>query len=399
MNILFLSTWFPYPPDNGSKIRVYHLLRALGRRHNVTLLSFSFGTARPEEVTPAQLGCRALEIVSRDPFERRRLAWALRFFALTPVVERPVAEMADLVSKTLDETPFDLVIASTTAMAAYAFQAAGVPKVLEEHNCWSVPALALYRAQRQPLKRLRYWASWRKRAGYESRLYRRFDLVTMVSEEDRKAAAGLLPDGGRRVQVVPNGVDCEHNRPGLVRPQPDSLVFNGALTYRANYDAMHYFLSEVFPLIRRQLPTASLTITGSTRGVDLTGLPLGEGVRLSGYVDDVRPLVAAAWACVVPLRQGGGTRLKILEAMALGTPVVATTRGAEGLEARPERDLLLADEPAEFAAQVVRLLRDAGLRQRLAHNARRLVKQRYDWAAIGERFVALVEAVAREGGS
>jgi len=399
MRILFLCTWFPFPPDNGSKTRVYHLLRALGRRHSTTLLSFAFETARPEQAVPADLGCEAIEVVPHDPFERRHLAWALRFFSPQPVVERPVAGMVDLVNATLDETSFDVVTASTTAMAAYALQAEGVPKVLEEHNCWSRPAFDLYRAQTNPMKRLRYWASWQKRARYESRIYRRFALITMVSGEDGGAASSLLAGDRGRVQVIPNGVDCEHNRPGLAQPRPNSLVFNGALTYSANYDAMRYFLAEIYPLIQQQLPDVSLTITGSTSGVDLAGLLLDGSVHLSGYVDDVRPLVAGAWVCVVPLRQGGGTRLKILEAMALGTPVISTTKGAEGLAATPERDLLLANEPAEFAAQVVRLARDPGLRARLAYNARRLVEERYDWAAIGARFVDLVEAVVRERGA
>jgi glycosyltransferase involved in cell wall biosynthesis len=186
-------------------------------------------------------------------------------------------------------------------------------------------------------------------------------------------------------------VDCARNRPDLARPVPNALLYNGALTYSANYGAMEFFLAEVYPIIRRQEPGVSLTITGSTSGVDLSGLRLEEGVRLSGYVDDIRPLVAGAWACVAPILHGGGTRLKILEAMALGTPVVATSKGAEGLEVTPGQDILIADEPAEFAAQVLRLLRDANLRERLATNARRLVEQRYDWAGIGQRFVDLVE--------
>jgi glycosyltransferase involved in cell wall biosynthesis len=177
---------------------------------------------------------------------------------------------------------------------------------------------------------------------------------------------------------------------------PNTLVFNGALTYSANYDAMRYFLSEIHPRIRREESAVSLTITGSTAGVDLSALPLDRSVHLSGQVEDVRPLVAGASVCVVPIRQGGGTRLKILEAMALGTPVVATAKAAEGLAVTPEEHILIADDPAGFTAQVLRLLRDPALRQRLARDARRLVEGTYDWPAIGRQFTQLVETVARE---
>jgi glycosyltransferase involved in cell wall biosynthesis len=215
----------------------------------------------------------------------------------------------------------------------------------------------------------------------------------MVSEQDRAAARQILPGYGGRIEVVPNGVDCHRNRPGLAQPAANTLVFNGALTYSANYDAIEFFLADILPLVRLQEPELSLTITGSTSGVDLAGLPLDDSVRFSGYVEDVRPLVAGAWACIAPIRQGAGTRLKILEAMALGTPVVATAKGAEGLDVTPGGDILLAEGPAEFANQLVRLLHDPGLRGHLAGNARRLVEERYDWEEIGQRFVEMVSTV------
>jgi glycosyltransferase involved in cell wall biosynthesis len=396
MNVLFLSTWFPYPPDNGSKLRVYHLLRALGQRHRLTLLSFSFGTAQSSQATPQALGCESLDVVCRDPFIRSQVARALRFLSPTPIVERPVAEMTELVSRTLNQKRFDVVIASTTAMSPYALLADTTPRVLEEHNAWSRWAWQTYQAQGAALQRLRHWVSWQKRRHYESRVYRRFDRISMVSEEDAGAASSLLRGAGDRVHVVPNGVDCDHNHPGLAQPVPNTLIFNGALTYSANHDAMRFFLSEIYPRIRREEPGVSLTITGSTAGVNLSVLSLDGSVHFSGYVADVRPLVAGASVCVVPLRQGGGTRLKVLEAMALGTPVVATAKGAEGLDVTPEEHILIADDPAGFAAQVIRLLRDPALHQRLARNARWLVEGRYDWQAIGRQFTRLVETVAVE---
>jgi glycosyltransferase involved in cell wall biosynthesis len=393
VNILFLSTWFPHPPDNGSKLRAYHLLRALAQAHAVTLVSFAFATARPDEPGELSAGCRDIRVVPVDPFAVNRAGALRTFLSLRPMASRPIPAMIQLVADVLRSGPFDAVIASTEMMADYALQAPpGTAKILEEHNAMTRWARERYTEQTHPLQQLRCWASWQKGRRYAAMLFSRFDLVTLVSEQDRAACLTDLPGYRGPVAVVPNGVDCAHNRPDLAQPRANALVYNGSLTYSANYDAMRWFLAQVYPTIRAQVPGVSLTITGSTQGVDLTGLALDDSVTLTGFVEDVRVPVAGAAACVVPIRHGGGTRLKILEAMALGTPVVATSKGAEGLEAMDGDHLLLADEPGTFARRTVELLSDLDLRQRLATNARRLVEDHYDWQAIGAHFVGLVEA-------
>ncbi len=396
MRVLVLSTWFPYPPDNGSKIRVFQLLRALGSAHQVSLLSFAFDTARPEEAEVLREFCVDVRAIECNPFERHGLVGAMRFLSPAPVVTRPLPEMAQTVRQVLDSTSFDIVIASTEVMATYALQAPRKTiKVLEEHNSLSRWMWERYQAQVGPVQRFRCWTSWRKTVQYEARLFRQFDLCVMVSEQDRAASVQMLPGYHGPIEVVPNGVDCTHNRPGLAQVAPHSLVFNGALTYSANYDGVKYFLTEVYPLVQRAVPDVLLTITGSTKGVKLDGLPLNDSVRLSGYLDDIRPMVAGSSVCVVPIQEGGGTRLKILEAMALGTPVVATHKAAEGIEATDGKHLLLADEAPAFAECIMRLWNDADLRQCLVTSARQLVQQRYDWTQIGGRFVKLIEDVTR----
>lgn len=393
MNILFLSAWYPYPPDNGSKLRVYHLLRSLAVSHQVELASFAFGTACPDDAVQYAGVCRKVHTVARDPGVRSRLVHAARFLSPAPVTVLPIPAMRTLVHSALRHARYDAIIASTGTMATYALAAGkGIALVLEEHNSFSRWMHDRYQSAVGTLARAQTWVSWRKTRAYERRLFPRFDLVTMVSDQDRNVSLGLLPQSGPPVHVVPNGVDCEHNRLGIASPQPGSLVYNGAMTYSANYDAMRWFLKDVYPLVRAQVPGASLAITGSTEGVDLSGLALEETVRLTGYVKDIRPTIAGSAVCVVPLRQGGGTRLKILEAMALGTPVVSTSKGAEGLEVADGEHLLVADSPDEFAAATARVLSDEELRRRLSHNARQLVEQRYDWGAIGAAFVRLVEA-------
>ncbi len=395
MNLLFLSTWFPYPPDNGSKIRVYHLLRALSQQHNITFVSFAWDTAAPEQAIVGLPFCHTIHTLSHDPFARSAFAQAVRYFSLAPVVTRPILEMQRLVGRVLAETPFNAVVASTEVMATYALQApAATIKILEEHNSFTRMMEDRYRTATHPVQRLNHWVSWQKTQCYEGALFRKFDRIVMVSAEDRRMCE-QLPGHRTPVAVIPNGVDCAHHRPGLAESLPNTLVYNGALTYSANYDAMQYFLAEIYPRIKQQTPDVTLTITGSTRGVDLSGLRLNASVHLTGYVEDVRLPVARSAVCVVPLRQGGGTRLKILEAMALGVPVVATTKGAEGLEVVNGEHLLIADDPARFAQRVVELLRDPVQRAGLAHNARHLVEARYDWEMIGAQFVNLVEGEVR----
>jgi glycosyltransferase involved in cell wall biosynthesis len=266
------------------------------------------------------------------------------------------------------------------------------PKVLEELEVTKIHDQ--FRAQRHPLKRLRSALTWWKLSRYIAALLRAFDGCTVVSEREREQVLRVSPRGCP-VVVVPNGVDVAGCAMDFGPPEADTLVYSGALTYSVNFDAVGFFLREVFPLIQARRPDVRLSVTGKLEGVPIDRLPANDGLVLTGYLDDVRPTVARSWACVVPLRVGGGTRLKILEALALGTPVVSTSMGAEGLEVTPGEDILIADEPTEFANATLRLLEDAALRAELAANGRRLVCRRYGWDQIGEGLDQFVRQVAQ----
>jgi glycosyltransferase involved in cell wall biosynthesis len=157
------------------------------------------------------------------------------------------------------------------------------------------------------------------------------------------------------------------------------LIYCGALTYKANFDAVWYFLKDVFPLIQAKIPDVSFAITGDYKGVPTEKLPKHQNVQFTGYLQDVRPAIRQSWISVVPLRIGGGTRLKILESLALGTPVISTSKGAEGLELQPGRDIIIADTPAVMAAQVIGLLKDQALRNLLSENGKKIIAEKYNW--------------------
>lgn len=392
MRILCLSTWFPYPPDNGSKIRAFYLLRALADAHRVDLVAFCPDqVARDRQDLTKRLALQSIHTVPVNPFRYVMVPDLVKFCSPIPVASWPSTEMKRALKEISSSAHWDVVVAIQTPVAQYATQFPGVPGVLDVDTSMSYQSYERHCSQVHPVSKLRTWVSWQKAQKHEIRLLRGFQACTVVSSTEVDYVEALVKGSGCRVSVIPNGVDCKHNVPALAQPVPRRLVYNGALTYSANYDAMFYFLAEIYPTIRQQVPEVSLTITGSFSGVDMSGLALDESVHLSGYVEDIRVPVAEASVCVAPIRQGGGTRLKILEAMALGTPVISTSKGAEGLEGTPGQEFLIADDPHGFATQVVRLLGDGALRRQLAANARCLVEQRYDWKQIGRCFVELVE--------
>ena len=389
MRILFLSPWFPFPPDNGIRIRLYHLLKTLARRHEVVLVSHvrQGDDAGSREIREL---CAALDTVSWPDYAPARGRALLGLAAPEPrsLVDTYSPRMETLVRKWGQKQAWDVVVASTTDVGRYALYAPARAKVLEEHNFWTRVMHEQYARQTHWALRARYWLTWWKYRQYESRLYPHFDACTMVSETDAGAVRRMLP--ALPVHVVPNGADCEYYAGRAYTPERDTLVFNGSLTFSANLDAVQYLLADIWPQIRAGRPAARLKITGRADAGAAQTLPLDGTVQLTGYLDDIRPAIGNSWACLVPIRTGGGTRLKILEAMACGTPVVATGKGAEGLDVTPGENILLADRPADFAARTVELLNDAELRARLATNARRLVRAKYDWDTIGMRFEKLL---------
>jgi glycosyltransferase involved in cell wall biosynthesis len=237
--------------------------------------------------------------------------------------------------------------------------------------------------------------AYKKFERYEIWLCGQFDRCLVVTSDDQQILMRMLGSNMEHIRVTPNGVDTSIYRPDEAYPVPNTLVYNGALTYIANYDAMNFFIGDILPQVVSQVPGVRLKITGKTEGVEVDHLLKNGNVELTGYLDDIRPTVAESWACVVPLRMGGGTRLKILEAMALGTPVISTTKGAEGLDVVPGEHILVADEPQDFASATLQLLGDPGMRAKLARSAAKYVKERYDWYPIGQEFRVTVEELVK----
>jgi glycosyltransferase involved in cell wall biosynthesis len=221
---------------------------------------------------------------------------------------------------------------------------------------------------------------------WESKIAQRFDSCEVVSELDQKTLQDSYPQ--TRIEVIPNGVDTHLYQPLATRAEKPTLMFVGKMDYFPCTDAALYFSKEVFPLIQRTLPDIKLLIVGVNPPPRILQLE-SESIHVTGKVKDVLPYYQRSSACVVPLRAAGGTRLKILEAMALGRPVVSTSIGCEGLDVENEKHLLVADRPDRFSEQVIRLLVDRDLYDRIVANARQMVVAHYDWDSIADRMMSI----------
>jgi polysaccharide biosynthesis protein PslH len=397
MNILWLKTELLHPVDKGGKIRTYHVLKGLCRRNHVTYLCLDDGSAAPDAVERAAEYCHRLV---RVPFgtARRGSPRFLRELARNLVSPLPYAIarwQSPLLTRKLRElaAEADLVVCDFLAPSANVPPDLSRPAILFQHN---VEALIWKRhadVARSPIRRAYMREQWRRMARFEAAETQRYDRVIAVSEVDRDM---MRHNYGREdVAVVPTGVDLDFFAPDPgVERDAERVVFTGSMDWMPNQDGIDFFLDEVFPLVRRQVPGARLDVVGRSPSRRLVERAAAEpGLRVTGFVDDIRAWIQQAAVAVVPLRVGGGTRLKIYEAMAMATPVVSTTIGAEGLPLEPGRDIVIADEPAAMANALVRLLKDPGQARQLGVRAAELVHARFGWDAVADRFEALCQDV------
>jgi sugar transferase (PEP-CTERM/EpsH1 system associated) len=393
VRILFAAAYLPYPPDSGGRLRSYHLLRWAAERHTVDLVAFCHDPADLASVPALQRLCASVRTVPAPAYPlgpRARLRRAL----LAPadlVMPRRSAYMAAALAHS---PPFDLAFLDDLGVADYARLLAGAPTILSKHNVETALYRQLARAKR-PLSPA--WALAHLEAlalaRYEGPAAALFRRVIVVSEQERARLAGRCPAG--RIVVVPNGVDTGYFAPQPdVAEEPDSLLFVGSFFWSPNADAARWLVSDILPRIRREVPGIRLCLVGHDPPPEIQALSDPPGVIVAGSAPDVRPYLARAAVCVVPLRIGGGTRLKILDALAMARPVVSTSLASEGLDLASDQELLIADGADAFAAAAVRLLRDPAHRAALGAAGRRAVERRYTWPAV---LAGLEPLIAEEG--
>lgn len=396
MRILFIADWYPYPYDNGSRIRYYNLLKFLSRYHQVDLLSFY--TAPPPisrtRLQRMRVFCETVEALPRPLHVRGRDLGYFRLLArsVPPEIGQRWSEaMVPRVRRALAYRPDLVILAGVLNLPLLDHVTFPVPVILEEYEAATVhhPGAGAGLTKRcRSAVRAAIWVR------YMRRMFPHLAGITVPSAAEM-AYAQCIAAGNVPLALVPNGVDLDFHRADDTEPEPGTMIYQGSLEVPANYEAVAFFLNRVVPALQERAQIR-LQVTGSTEGVALGSLARHHILELTGYLPDIRPAIRSAWLCVVPLQSGAGTRLKVLEAMALGTPVVATNKGVEGLDVVHGEHLLIGDEPDTFAGHVSLLLGDRALRRRLARNARRLVEEKYGWEQIGSGLNRFLERVARE---
>jgi sugar transferase (PEP-CTERM/EpsH1 system associated) len=398
MRILFLTPQLPYPPQKGTALRNWGLISELASRHRLSLLSFQAPGQSAQPAPPLAAACALVESV---PQPTRALRNRLRDMLTTrqPDMALRLASKAyaQRLTNLLAREPFDVVHIEGIELAPYLNtieEAQPRPLIVfDDHNCEYLLQQRVFltdlRIPARWLGAAYSFVQWRRLHRYEALACRRADRVLAVSEADATALQELVPH--LEVTVVPNGVDTRVYTPRSTHHYTPTLIFTGTMDFRPNVDAVLWFAHEVLPRVRAEVPGAHFIVVGQRPHRRLDRLRDHPAVTLTGWVEDVRPYIAQAAVYVAPLRMGGGTRLKLLEAMAMGKAVVATRLGAEGYPVTDGRELLLADTPADFAAAVGALLRAPQRRAELSQAARAFVEQRYDWQAIVPRVEALYE--------
>lgn len=390
MNVLFLASDVSYPPHGGRSQRTFHTLRQAAARHRVHFVAFdqalnhSGADRRDRAVAALSELCASVSVVPL-PVKHSRAAvpLAVARSLLTPAPYSAVIyrsrELARAIERVVGADRIDLLHNDSTDMAEYRALVPQAASLLVHHNVESVLMARRARFERSFARRsfIRLEAS--KLASHEARFADRYDVHVAVSENDARG----LPVPPDRLHVVPNGVDVEYFRPVPATERQDTLVHVGSMGWAPNLDGMRHFLADTWPRISARRPDVRLRLVGS--GSDaLPGARQADAIEAMGWVDDVRPVVAEAAVYVVPLRFGGGTRLKILDAMAMGKAVVSTSVGCEGLAVRSGHDIVIADGAERFAEEVSRLLEDAPARAAIGAAARETVVRRYAWPVIGE---------------
>ncbi len=394
LSILCVSQMPASPPRFGAQARVHGLMTQLGRRHDLTAVMLIDNQFDIDECRLAmQAYCREVVLIP-NPYSREGLSKRmLQFQSLTSPrsFERlrvTVPALQQALDRVLGGRQFDIVNLEFPYLGSFHLRQAPTgeripPVVVDSHEIAYDLARQFARTGSSLGRRLYAGANWRKLRREELGTYRDADGVYLCSTVDERRLLDQIP--GARTAVIPNAADIEFYLPRSTDPPPDgrTVVYFGLLSTAPNVDAVLHFVQEIWPLITEAHPEAHCKIIGGHPPPSLLALA-GPRVELTGFVSDLRPHLAAAAAVVVPLRLGGGTRLKIVEAMAMGKAIVSTTLGAEGIEAVVGRDILIADEPAAFGGAVSRLLAEPSLAARIGQSARQLAVDQYSWSGAAQ---------------
>ncbi len=392
MRILFVSHFIPHPPTGGASLRNYNIVKELSRNNSVHLVTFTQRDRHPtrERIEKSRevlkYFCEEISIID-VPSDFSSLKWysllGFNLFSREPYSAWRfwAPQMAQAITDQINRHRFDIVHVDTIALAGYIKYLTGLPAVLNHHNVESTLLIRRAATEKNPATRAYIGLQGRKLRRAEQKALGQFDGNISVSELDSQELLALNP--AATVRVVPNGTDTEFFKPIDGTKEDSSLVFAGSMAWYPNGDAMILFGERIWPLIKKEIPDITMNLIGSRAPAEVIRYGQeDDNFKVLGFVDDVRPTIAKAAVYVVPIRVGGGTRLKILDAMAMGKAIVSHPIGAEGLDVTDGKDIIIAEEPELFAKRVVELVRNEQKRRLISDQARKTVIEKYSWSTI-----------------
>jgi polysaccharide biosynthesis protein PslH len=399
VRILWLKSEILHPVDKGGKIRSYQMLRQLKRDHQITYVSFLWPGDTDDSIGRSVEYADRLITVKADAPERYTLAFYAALTAnmagrLPYSIQKYRSQLMNAaIATALESEKHDVLVCDFLTPAINLPDRIPIPSIIFQHNVESMIWQRHYLSAGNIIKKAFFYEQHRRMERYESETLKRFDAVVAVSESDRNTMRTRF--GTERIYSVPTGVDTVYFAPDdLVEPDPYELVFTGSMDYLPNEDAIVYFAESILPLVVERLPHVKLTVVGRDPGARLRLLAKSNPrILVTGVVDDVRPYIAQASCFVVPIRIGGGTRLKIFEAMSMEKPVVSTSVGAEGLPVSDGVDCFLADDARTFADKVIAVITDPAAAARISRQARLLVATRFSWESAAQEFGRICQEV------
>lgn len=382
MRVLLLTQVLPYPPDSGPKVKTYYVLKYLAERHDVTLVSFVRDTDKVEHVEHLKSLCKKVVTVpiTRSPvMDLQFLGKSLLTNQPWMMVRDEREDMQAVLAELAKTTDFDVVHADQLNMAQYALPFTKSRKVLDLHNALWV----LYKRLSETLpltKPMKYilMRDWRLLKKYEGNMCRTFDAVLAVSQEDKLA---LIEAGARLdMTVIPIAIDTDEQAQIPRQPRSPHIVHIGTMYWPPNIAGITWFLDEIYPLVKQHVPDVRCTLIGARPPASITDRAKADpSLTVTGYVEDPIPYLADSSMMVVPLKAGGGMRVKILNALSQGVPMVSTTVGCEGINVTNGEDILVADSPEDFADATTRLLTNSTLNRQITESGRTMVVNTYDY--------------------
>ncbi len=387
MKILIIDEEFPYPLNSGKRLRTSNLTYELAQSHDVSYLAFGDNQSESAQ----HFKSKNIHPIAVAPINNKKsgLSFYMKLlknlFSSDPyiVTSHYSKEFETALHKLISDQSFDVIICEWTPYAQYVKNINDTKSIIVAHNIESDIWKRYYENESNPLKKFYIGLQYKKVLAFEKNCFRWVNGATAVSSIDASFIERLqLP---YKPAVIENGVDTDFFQPSDKQITPNRLVFTGSMDWRPNQDAAEFFAAEILPLLKKSIPDIEAYFVGRNPPAHISELDKIDGITITGMVDDVRTYIAEAALYIVPLRIGGGSRLKILEAMSMQKPIVSTSVGAEGLEVTDKHDILIADSPQEFCDTILKALSDKPLCDTIAQNGNKLVHNKYKWSSIGKK--------------